>query len=76
VRERGRALGLRQRALTLLAQVGKRFIADLEAGRPTCRLGKALGIARALGIRLVDDSDGDPVGAPAGEDYTCRTRRA
>jgi hypothetical protein len=41
VRERGRALGLRQRAPALLAQVGKRFIVDLEAGRPTCQLGGA-----------------------------------
>jgi hypothetical protein len=41
VRERGRALGLRQRAPALLAQVGKRFIVDLEAGNPTCQLGTA-----------------------------------
>jgi ribosome-binding protein aMBF1 (putative translation factor) len=69
-RARRRALGLRQHALVLATRVGERFIVDLEAGKPTCQLGGAPGVARVLGIRLVADSGGDLVGAPAGEGYT------
>ena len=32
----------------------ERFVVDLEAGKPTCQLGKALAVARAVGIELVD----------------------
>jgi y4mF family transcriptional regulator len=54
VRQRRKALGLRQKELALAVNVGERMIVDLEAGKETCQLGKALAIARAVGIRLVD----------------------
>ncbi len=57
VRQRRRALGLRQRDLALATGVGERFVVDLEADKETCQLGKALAIARAVGIRLVAASD-------------------
>jgi y4mF family transcriptional regulator len=50
-----KALGLTQRDLALAINTGERFIVDLEAGKPTAQLGKALAAAHAVGIRLVDD---------------------
>jgi len=47
-------LGLTQRELALTIGVGERFIVELEAGKPTAQLGKALAAAKAVGIRLVD----------------------
>jgi HTH-type transcriptional regulator/antitoxin HipB len=49
-----RALGLTQRELALAIGVGERFIVELEAGKPTAQLGKALAAAKAVGMRLVD----------------------
>ena len=54
VRQRRKALGLRQQELALAVGVGERMVVDLEAGKKTCQLGKALAIAYAVGIRLVD----------------------
>ena len=31
--------------------VGRRFLIDLEAGKPTCQLGRSLLVAEALGLR-------------------------
>lgn len=53
-----RALGLTQRDLALAIGVGERFIVDLECGKPTAQLGKALAAAKAAGMCLVDLSDG------------------
>lgn len=50
-------LGLTQPDLAAASGTGIRFIVDLEKGKPTCELGKALQIARVLGIKLVDASD-------------------
>jgi hypothetical protein len=36
----------------LASGTGLRFIIELEKGKPTCQLGKALGILQALGLRL------------------------
>jgi transcriptional regulator with XRE-family HTH domain len=57
-----RALGLTQRDLAFAIGVGERFIVNLEAGKPTAQLGKALAAAKAAGMRLVDaaDPDGTP----------------
>lgn len=54
IRLRRQALGLTQRDLALAVNVGERFIVDLESGKPTCQLGKALAVARGVGIRLSD----------------------
>ncbi len=54
IRASRRAAGLSQRDLAAIADTGERFIVDLEAGKPTCQLGKALAVASALGIVLVD----------------------
>lgn len=47
-----KALGLTQRELALAINTGERFIVDLEAGKPTAQLGKALAAAQAVGLRL------------------------
>ena len=49
-----KGLGLTQRDLALAIGAGERFIVDLEAGKPTAQLGKALAAAKAAGMRLVD----------------------
>ena len=54
VQQRRKALGLHQKELALAVGVGERMVVDLEAGKETCQLGKALAIARAVGVRLVD----------------------
>ena len=51
-----KALGITQRELALAINVGERFIVELEAGKPTAQLGKALAAARAAGVRLDDVS--------------------
>jgi len=47
-----KALGLTQRELALAINSGERFIVDLEAGKPTAQLGKALAAAKAVGLHL------------------------
>lgn len=54
IRARRQALGMTQRDLALAINVGERFIIDLERGKPTCQLGKALTVAKGVGIRLID----------------------
>ena len=45
-------LGLTQPQLALAAGVGVRFIVDLEAGKPTLRLGNVLRVIDALGAEV------------------------
>ena len=47
-----KTLGMTQRELALVINSGERFIVDLEAGKATAQLGKALAAARAVGLRL------------------------
>jgi len=54
VRDRREALGLRQDDVALATGVGRRFIVDLEAGKASCQLGKALLVAEAVGLRPFD----------------------
>jgi len=50
VRDTRKALGLTQPAVAASCGTGVRFIVDLERGKPTVELGKALRVARMLGI--------------------------
>ena len=45
-------LGVTQRDLALTAGTGLRFIIDLENGKPTCQIGKALQVLQVPGIQL------------------------
>lgn len=58
VRTARRALGLRQEQLAAAAGVGVRFVIELEAGKPTAQLGKALEVLDALGCRIRIDAPG------------------
>jgi len=52
VRTTRKASGLRQDELAGAAGVGVRFIVDLEAGKPTAQLAKALQVLAALGCSI------------------------
>jgi len=53
VRETRKRLGVTQKGLALTAGTGLRFVIDLEKGKETCEIGKALTILHTLGIRLM-----------------------
>lgn len=52
VRTARKACGLRQAELAGAAGVGLRFIVELEAGKPTAQLGKALHVLATLGCSV------------------------
>jgi len=54
IRGRRKALKMRQDQLALATGVGRRFLIDLEAGKPSCQLGRSLLVAEALGLRPAD----------------------
>ena len=58
IRSRRKALKMRQDQLALATGVGRRFLIDLEAGKPSCQLGRSLLVAEALGLRPADMSSG------------------
>ncbi|MFN2427728.1 MAG: helix-turn-helix transcriptional regulator [Candidatus Binatia bacterium] len=63
VRSTRKAAGLRQDELAGAAGVGLRFIVDLEAGKPTAQIGKALQVLAALGCSLEITSPPPPKAA-------------
>jgi transcriptional regulator with XRE-family HTH domain len=69
IRSRRKAMKMRQDQLALATGVGRRFLIDLEAGKPSCQLGRSLLVAEALGFRLTDilASGGPPQTATATE---------
>src|SRR5947208_7796480 len=65
VRSRRKAMRMRQDQLALATGVGRRFVIDLEAGKPSCQLGRSLLVAKALGLDLaILASDACPATAP------------
>ena len=57
IRNTRKRLKVSQKDLALASGTGLRFIIDLEKGKPTCQIGKILGLVRALGIKLrLDES--------------------
>ena len=52
LRERRRALGLRQSELAELAGVSTRFIGEVESGRQTIRLDKLQALLEVLGLTM------------------------
>lgn len=58
VRKYRKSQGLTQIQLSIVANVSPRFIGELEHGKPTIELDKALKVAWLLGLRLsVSDKD-------------------
>ncbi len=60
IRARRKAMRMTQDELALASGLGRRFIIDLESGKPTSQLGRALLAAEAVGLRVLDlmESDG------------------
>lgn len=54
VRGRREAMRLRQEDIAFATGFGRRFIIELEAGKASCQLGKALAVAAAVGLRPLD----------------------
>ena len=64
IRETRKRLGVTQRDLALTSGTGLRFVIDLEKGKETCQIGKALTILNTLGIKVTLT----PPPAPSKED--------
>lgn len=47
-----KAQGMTQPQLAMACGTGVRFIVELEAGKETCQLGKALLVAQMLGLNI------------------------
>ena len=52
IRMRRKQLKITQKELAMVCGTGLRFIVDLESGKPTCQIGKALQVLQALGITI------------------------
>jgi y4mF family transcriptional regulator len=52
IRDTRKRMGVTQKNLALTSGTGLRFIIDLEKGKETCEIGKALRILHTLGIKL------------------------
>ena len=52
IRSVRKSLKLTQSELAMTANTAPRFISDLENGKTTCEIGKALHILQSLGIRV------------------------
>jgi HTH-type transcriptional regulator / antitoxin HipB len=52
IRHKRRAIGMRQSELAALAGVGTRFLSELENGKTTAEIGKALRVMQRLGLDL------------------------
>ena len=53
VKRQRKKAGLNQADLGMVSGTGRRFISDLENGKETCQIGKALIVLERLGIELV-----------------------
>jgi HTH-type transcriptional regulator / antitoxin HipB len=52
IRHKRRAIGMRQSELAALSGVGTRFLSELENGKTTAEIGKALRVLQRLGLDL------------------------
>jgi y4mF family transcriptional regulator len=52
IRGQRKKLKLRQSDVSLSTGIGTRFISNLENGKPTCELGKAIEVLESLGLVL------------------------
>jgi y4mF family transcriptional regulator len=52
IRDTRKKLGVTQKDLALTSGTGMRFIIDLEKGKETCEIGKALAVLNTLGIKI------------------------
>ena len=59
IRNRRKELGMKQADLALASGTGVRFICELENGKETCQLGKALLVLESLGLDLAVKARGE-----------------
>lgn len=52
IRRQRRRHGLRQAEVAALANVGPRFVSELENGKPSIELGRALRVAAIVGLTV------------------------
>lgn len=52
IRDTRKSLAVTQKDIALTSGTGLRFVIDLEKGKETCEIGKALTVLQTLGIRL------------------------
>ena len=52
IRQTRKSQGVTQKHLSLTSGTGLRFVIDLEKGKETCQIGKALTVLHTLGIKL------------------------
>lgn len=52
VKSTRKRMGVTQKDLAMTSGTGLRFIIELEQGKPTCQLGKALTVLQTLGIKI------------------------
>ena len=64
IRAARREQGLRQDQLAGAAGVGVRFLSELERGKETARVGKALAVLDALGCKVQIEPPGRPWTSP------------
>ena len=64
IRAARREQGLRQDQLAGAAGVGVRFLSELERGKETARVGKALMVLDALGCKVRIEPPGSPWTSP------------
>jgi y4mF family transcriptional regulator len=55
IKNRRKSLKLTQAEVALATGVGLRFISDLENGKPSCQIGKALLVMESIGLNLISD---------------------
>ena len=60
IRRTRKAQGLKQVDLAGYANVGTRFVIELEAGKPTIHMGKAIKVLETLGCRILVVPPPDP----------------
>jgi len=53
IRQHRKAIGLTQRDAAGLCGVGERFLSELERGKESASLGKALTVIKRLGLKVV-----------------------
>lgn len=57
IRETRKAQGLTQEQLAGICGIGVRYLRELEQGKPSCHLGKAILVASMLGLQLFVGGD-------------------
>lgn len=60
IRRTRKAQGLKQVELAGYANVGTRFVIELESGKPTIQMGKAIKVLETLGCRILILPPPDP----------------